>query len=198
LEAPAGDIAGLGRAFRLSGRLDDALGCLDIALAARSTPYAPTQVHPAAVRDAGDVETEWWRGPVDIPWGLARRPAVEPTRVGDAWTEQRLLVERAHLLRRLERPAEAVDSWIAAAAGPGRLAALAWVEVAKLRERRLGDLAGALAATERARSAAERRRWLGLPEPRLEEAIAARLARLRARLARRSGATVASIAAGSG
>ena len=197
-EAPAGDVAGLGRAFRLSGRLEEALDCLDIALASRASAPAGAETAPSAIRDGDEGEAAWWRGPVDIPWGLARRPAIEPTRVGDAWTEQRLLVERAHLLRRLDRPAEAAESWIAAAAGPGRLGALAWVEVAKLRERRLGDVAGALAAAERARAAAERRRGLGLPEPRLELAIAARLARLRSRVARGPRASAAPAGSGSG
>ena len=182
--APAGDLAGLARAYRLSGRLEDALTCLDIALAARPTNSSSAlEARAAAVHEDPDPDAAWWRGAVDYPAGLARRPVIEPTRVGDAWTEQRVLVERAHLLRRLSRHADAEAAWISAAAGPGRLAALAWVEVAKLRERRLGDLAGALAAGERARTAAERRRRLGLPEPRLELAIATRLARLRRRIA---------------
>ena len=182
--SPPGDLAGLGRAFRLSGRLHEALECLDLALAAPPTAPAPT---PAAGHAAREVarEADWWTGPVDFPWRERRRPVVEPIRVGDAWTEQRLLVERAHLLRRLERHADAELAWVAAAAGPGRLAALAWIEVAKIRERRLRDLDGAIMATERARVAAERRRRLGLPEPRLELAISTRMERLRRRMSGR-------------
>jgi uncharacterized protein YprB with RNaseH-like and TPR domain len=175
--APAGDLAGLGRAFRLSGRLAEALECLDLALAAPPMIRPLLAQVPHAVRET-PAEAEWWTGPVDFPWQTPRRPVIEPIRVGDAWTEQRVLVERAHLLRRLGRHAEAELAWVSAAAGPGRISALAWVEVAKLRERRLGDLDGAIAATERARAATERRRRLGLPEPRLELAIGSRMARL--------------------
>jgi len=176
--APAGDLAGLGRAYRVAGRPEMALACLDVALAADGRPAEPT---PSAGHVARE-EAAWWLGPADLPWGL--RPAARPwaDRAGDSWTEQRLLVERAHILRRLGRHDEAAESWVAVAAGPGRLAPLGWLEVAKLRERRLGDLPGALAATERARIAVDKRRRLGLPEPRLEAAIDVRLARLRRRL----------------
>jgi tetratricopeptide (TPR) repeat protein len=193
--APPGDLAGLGRAFRLSGRLAEALECLDLALSA-PPPIRPLLPDvPQAVREA-PAESDWWTGPVHFPWREPRRAVIEPIRVGDAWTEQRLLVERAHLLRRLGRHADAELAWVSAAAGPGRISALAWVEVAKLRERRLGDLDGALAAAERARLAAERRRWLGLPEPRLEQAIATRLARLRRRLRSRRGDVTVAAASG--
>jgi len=175
--APAGDLAGLGRAFRLSGRLHEALECLDLALAAPAALARVPAIQRRAVRDA-PVDSGWWTGAVDFPWRERRAPVVEPIRVGDAWTEQRLLVERAHLLRRLGRHGDAELAWVSAAAGPGRLAALAWIEVAKIRERRLRDVEGAIIATERARLAAERRRRLGLPEPRLEVAIASRMARL--------------------
>jgi hypothetical protein len=188
--APAGDLAGLGRAFRLSGRLGEALECLDLAVSA-PLPRPIVEAHVAHRAAETPSDAEWWTGPVDFPWRTPRPAVIETIRVGDAWTEQRLLVERAHLLRRLGRHADAELAWVSAAAGPGRLAALAWVEVAKLRERRLADLDGAIAAAERARLATERRRRLGLPEPRLELAIATRLARLtkrRDRLARRPAA----------
>jgi RNase H-like protein len=183
--APAGDLAGLGRAFRLSGRLHEALECLDLALAAPAVTATVPAIQPRAVRDA-PADSGWWTGAVDFPWRERRAPVVEPIRVGDAWTEQRLLVERAHLLRRLGRHGDAELAWVSAAAGPGRLAALAWIEVAKIRERRLRDVEGALVATERARLAAERRRRLGLPEPRLEVAIASRMARLARRRERQA------------
>lgn len=182
--APAGDLAGLGRAYRLAGRLDESLACLDAALDRASATPPPRPA--AAAREAAP--TPWWLSPAEVPWGRPARENLGPARLGDAWTEQRLFVERAHVLRRIGRMEEAADSWVAAAAGPGRFAVLAWLEIAKLRERHLGDLAGALAATERARAALDRRRRLALPEPRLEQVVALRRERLLRRVARSSGA----------
>ena len=99
-----------------------------------------------------------------------------------------MLIERARLLRRLGRFGEAAATWEALAVGTGPVAAHAWVEVSKLREHRLGDLAGALAAGLRARSVIERRRRLALIDPALERALARRLERL-VRRAAAAGAT---------
>ena len=101
------------------------------------------------------------------------------------WDAQRIALDRAHLLRRLGRHREAADAWAGVAAGPGRTAIVAWIELAKLREHRLGDVAGALDATLRGAAAADRRRQLALPEPTLEADLRHRLARLRRRLAAR-------------
>ena len=60
------------------------------------------------------------------------------------WTEERILVERAHLLRRLGRFARRGAAWEAIGAGAGPLSALAWIELAKLREHRLRDRPGAV------------------------------------------------------
>ena len=79
------------------------------------------------------------------------------------------------------------------AAGPGRTAIVAWIELAKLREHRLGDLAGALDASLHGAAAGDRRRQLGLPEPALEADLRHRLARLRARLAARQAAKADSL-----
>ena len=184
--APAGDLAGLGRAFRLAGCLDDSLACLDAALDRASDELASATTR-ATMTAAREAPSPWWLRPSDMPWSRPAAENVGPARLGDAWTEQRLFVERAHVLRRLGRMEGATESWIAAAAGPGRFGVLAWMEVAKLRERHLGDLVGALAATQRARAALDRRRRLGLPEPRLELGVELRRARLARRLERSAG-----------
>jgi hypothetical protein len=103
-------------------------------------------------------------------------------RLDSPWTEERILVERARLLRRLGRYADAALAWEAIGAGAGPLSPHAWIEVAKLREHRLGDMAGALEAAGRARRIADRRSRLGRFDPALERALAARLDRLMRRL----------------
>ena len=103
-------------------------------------------------------------------------------RMDSPWTEDRILVERARLLRRLGRFADAAGVWEAIGAGAGPLSAHAWIEVAKLREHRLHDLAGAFEAAERARAVIDRRRRIGRYDPALDRALAGRLERLRRRL----------------
>jgi hypothetical protein len=103
---------------------------------------------------------------------------VPVTRLDSPWTEERILIERARLLRRLGRYAEAVDVWRALGAGLGPIAAVAWIEVAKLLEHRLGDVAGAFEAADRARALAARRRRLGRIDPALDRALTRRLERL--------------------
>jgi RNase H-like protein len=181
-EADPGDLAGLARAYAREGRLDDALACLD----------AATSRHGAGA-PVPDEEV-WWqpRHPVDYggrPTRLAT--AFGPPRVDSPWTEDRVLVERARILRRLGRYTDAAAVWEAIGAGAGPMSAHAWIEVAKLREHRLHDLAGAFAAAERARTVIERRRRLGRFDPALDHALAGRLARLGRRLdARRAAAAV--------
>jgi hypothetical protein len=104
-------------------------------------------------------------------------------RLESPWTEERIVIERGRLLRRLGRYEDAVTSWLGLASGPGSIAVQAWIEVAKLREHRLSDLAGALDATVRASNVAERRRRIGMGDPALEHALGRRLARLRRRTA---------------
>jgi hypothetical protein len=102
------------------------------------------------------------------------------------WTDERLAAERARVLRRLGRWAEAAEAWQTAAASAGGLGAIAWIEVAKLREHRLADPAGALTATRTAWRLLERSRAMGRPYPRVEADLQRRGARLAARL-RRNG-----------
>ncbi len=136
----------------------------------------------------------------DVPWwsptarpdfgGRPRPPAVQEgawsprAAFARPWDDVRIAVDRAHLLRRLDRVDDAVAAWTALAAGPGRTAVVARIEIAKLREHRLRDRVGALAAAVDGLAAADRRRRLGWPEPALEADLTRRVARLRRRAGR--------------
>jgi hypothetical protein len=179
-EADPGDVAGLARIYAREQRLDDALACLDVALLTIDRPARTERARPAA-----DAETEpWWSPAHSADFG--GRPRREPPLqasipLAATWTSERLAVERAHLLRRLGRHREAEAAWLDLAAGVGRVAALAAVELAKVREHRLRDVTGAMAAVELGWRILERRRRLGRPEPRLEGELVRRGARLRRR-----------------
>jgi hypothetical protein len=204
-EAPAGDLAGLARAFVSVGRHAEALHCVETAIETtrrrepqpephrigESRPGVPVMAVPERRVDPDD-DGPWWsprrrpdfggrpgRYPLPDSW-----PAADPLRRDAPWTESRLLGERARLLRRVGRVRDSEIAWIELGATGGTLGALAWVEVAKLREHRFADPAGALTAAVLAARIVERQRGLGRPLPRLEAAIAHRLQRLRARLAR--------------
>ncbi len=154
--APSGDLAGLARAYRRIGRMDEALDCLDTAL----------------------------EGPPAGSRGQPTWTAALTARIAD---RDDLLVERAHLLRRLGRHGDALVTWRDLAAGGGTLAGLAWVEVAKILEHRRRDPAGALEACAAARRIAERSRALGRPLPGLEADLGRRRRRLHRRVAARGG-----------
>jgi len=94
---------------------------------------------------------------------------------------ERIAVDRAHLLRRLGRYEDAVGAWSALAAGPGRTAVVAAIELAKIHEHCRHDPSAALAAANRGLGAIERRRRLGRPEPALEADLLRRVVRLRSR-----------------
>jgi uncharacterized protein YprB with RNaseH-like and TPR domain len=202
-DAPAGDLAGLARAFAGEGRHEDALGCLDAAIASRAEPsrsapdrddeVMPPERARLAVRESRADDEPWWspRSSPDFGGRPGRYPttgtwdAAQSSRRDAPWTESRMLAERARLLRRLARYADAEAAWLQLTATRGTLGALAWVEVAKLREHRLGDLTGAIEAASAALRLVERQAWLGRPLPGLESALGLRLARLGARAARR-------------
>ncbi len=135
-----GDLGGLARAYVARGRIDDALRCVEAALAA----------------DA------WTLGVID-----------------GASIRRHLSAERARLLARLGRRSEAHAAWleIALRGGPG--AALAWLHVARHREHRERDVAGALAACREAAAVAERARLWDRPMAAIEADLARRMARLR-------------------
>ena len=183
----------MARSFGRAGRLDEALACLDAALA------APTTDRPSIAAREETIELEPSDDPAAIPWwhpnrapdigGRSRRPTWERIvtgRLDSPWTAERVTIERGRLLRRLGRHDEAVATWLDLAAGPGAIAVQAWVEVAKLREHRLGDVSGALDATSRAIAIAERRRRLGMGDPIVDRALVVRLERLRRRAGPRS------------
>ena len=219
-EAPRGDLAGLARAYARDRRHDEALECLDDALAATPPvrdPFGRSPVAPARVREEmEEARGDWWapRHRPDFggrapgagwtgrlangrggPLGPSPSAAAWDT-ASDRWTDERLAAERARTLRRLGRWAEAAEAWQTAAAAGGGLGAIAWIEVAKLREHKLDDPGGALAATRAAWRLLERLRATGRAHPRLEADLQRRGARLAARIRRAGGAPAAG--AGSG
>ncbi len=187
---PAGDLAGLARSYARLGRLAEALACYDDALEAPlDVAIEPPVV--ARVPAAVPASDPWWSPRVAADFGgvPARAPAAgDPTRTAAfaaPWSTERIAVERAFVLRRLGRWAEAIDAWEGLAAGPGRTAVVAAIELAKLHEHRRRDPRRALEVVWTGLSLAERRRRLGRPEPRLE----ADLDRRRRRLERRTAAS---------
>jgi hypothetical protein len=193
--APIGDVAGLARAFVRARRPEEALACLEEVLARADAPVqAAVEIPPpvAARVAAPRTDLQWWSPQARADFGgPPRRRDRGPSSwhrtaaFAATWDAQRIALDRAHLLRRLGRYPEAAEAWTGVAAGPGRTAIVGWIELAKLREHRLGDATGALEATLRAIAAADRRRQLGMPEPGLEADLAHRLERLRRRVAAR-------------
>lgn len=207
--SPRGDLAGFARSYARERRHEQALECLDDALESPAPvrdPFGRTPLPepPAAQASGGsrpswDDDAWWARGsrpdfggrPPRGGWRGERGEAVGPGGpragaaawdAGRAFTDERLAAERARLLRRLGRHAEAADAWRVAAAAGGTLGAIAWIEIAKLREHRLADPHGAMDATRAGWQAVERSRALGRPLPRLERDLLRRGRRLRSRL----------------
>lgn len=196
--APAGDLAGLARAFVRARRPEEALSCLDEVLARTSDraasprpPAARPVIGPKVVvgGDGDDGEVPWWSPRARPDFGGRPRVATQRVVVGwdrrlaaaAPWDHTRIAADRAHLLRRLGRTGDAIEAWEGLASGPGRTAIVAGIEVAKLQEHRLGRPDLALGTAARARDLLDRRRRLGMPEPTLEADLARRLARLRRR-----------------
>jgi uncharacterized protein YprB with RNaseH-like and TPR domain len=192
--APRGDLAGLARAFRRERRFDEAVDCLDAALAADPAPPPPG---PSAAPASPVTEEPWWSPRRRADFG--GRPERRSTSAGwdhrqafgRPWDEERIAVDRAHLLRRMGRIDEALTAWDSLACGPGRVAVLAAIEGAKLREHRLRDPDAAMATVEHGLSLVDRRRARGLPEPGLEADLRHRWRRLRLRLAARQASSSA-------
>jgi tetratricopeptide (TPR) repeat protein len=160
--SPAGDLAGLARAYRRLGRSEEALECLDGALESGPDRRTLARSWTAILTTRADAPDE-------------RTPPSTYDRDG-------LLVDRARLLRRLDRHDEALAAWRDLAHGGGRWAGVGWIEVAKILEHRRRDPVGALEACDRASRVAERARFIGARLPGLE----ADLARRRRRLVRRT------------
>jgi hypothetical protein len=187
IEAPPGDLAGLARSFAREHRLHEALDCLEAAAdrpIARTVPTTPSSAAAGPVPD----DAPWWSPlrPADFG-GRQERPSIATVvprgaALAAPWTTERIAIDRAHLLRRLGRHAEASEAWAALAAGPGRIAIVAAIELAKIREHRLRDRPGALDAVVHGLDAVERRRRIGRPEPALEADLSRRAIRLRRRI----------------
>jgi len=201
--APPGDLAGLARWFAADGRFAEALDCVESALRSPGPEVAgPDEAHlnPAhpAIREpirVRDEDEAWWsprrrpdfggRAVGEDPWSTWRSASMD--RLDATWTEDRLVADRARLLRRLGRLRESEAAWLGLADRGGLLGALAWVEIAKVREHHRHDPEAAMAATLAALRFAERARMLGRPHGRLERDLARRATRLRRRIARRHG-----------
>jgi hypothetical protein len=182
-EAPPGDLAGLARAFAREHRLGEALSCLDDATA-RAESNGRTGDPGTIPNPSRHGEEPWWspRTPADFG-GRPRRILDElgPPRTAAfhvPWSRERITIDRAHLLRRLGRYAEAAGAWESLAAGTSRTAIVASIELAKLQEHRLRDREAATRATLRGLAIVERRHQLGRPEPALEADLHRRLGRL--------------------
>jgi uncharacterized protein YprB with RNaseH-like and TPR domain len=101
--------------------------------------------------------------------------------VGGAPLHRRLATDRARLLARSGRRAEAAAAWldIAERGGPG--SAAAWLHVARFREHVEHDIPAAIEACRQAAAAVERSRLWGRPLPAVESDLSRRTARLRRR-----------------
>src|SRR5262245_56949208 len=131
-DAPRGDLAGLSRAYGRTQRHEEALACLDDALASPPPvrdPFGRTPVAPDLAREQAEDEREpWWtprvrptfggrtpragwRGELANGRGGLLGPAPGPAAwdtggafgAGIRWTDERLAAERARVLRRLCR-----------------------------------------------------------------------------------------------
>jgi len=189
-QAHQGDLAGLARAFARERRLDEALECVDAALdRAEAQPDPFGRERRRQVHDDEPIRDGWWLprrrpdfgGRVRVT-GRLGSTVDHGGRLQDPWTRERICVERARILRRLGRFEEAAAAWEAVAAAGGVRGVVAWIEVAKLREHRLGDLRGAYEAVRSGWRLAERNRTLGRPVPHVEANLAERGRRLRRRL----------------
>ncbi len=197
--APSGDLAGLGRAFASHRRFAEALDCVEAAL--EGLPGPPLGPVPAASVDPRPVvEPRRVSEDADEWWSPRRRPdfggrAVGPTserswsaaagdRLDNGWTAERLEADRARLLRRIGRTIEAEVAWLGVADRGGLLGALAWIEIAKIREHDRRDPRAALAAALAALRFVERGRFVGRTHGRLERDLVRRASRLRRRIAR--------------
>jgi uncharacterized protein len=181
--APPGDLAGFAAAFGRERRHDEALACLDAALEA---PPSPALVPGRPITWTVLLTTRADAG-VGFDRSAGHDADVDPPRRTVPMERQKLLSDRARLLKRLGREGDALDAWRDLALGGGPLAPAAWVEVAKLLEHRRRDPAGALAATRSAQALADRARALGRAAPRLEDDLHHRVRRLQRRIARAGG-----------
>ena len=197
--APDGDLLGLARTFQREGRLEEALQCLDTAV--QRPPRPAGSLRAAAMARPGAT--------LGSAGAITSRPAVAPS----AWlvdrtddirlaiaqlsqarsgrlTRDQLARERARLLRRLGRHDEARHAWQTLAASSGPLAAIAYVELAKVLEHIDRDFPAALDAVSAADRLVARSAAAG-PLP----GLLSDLGRRRARLVRRAAGGSAQVVA---
>jgi hypothetical protein len=172
--AHPGDLAGMAVAFGRERRHADALDCLDAAL--EGPPPIPAQRLTWSLILTARAD--------DPPRVSEAHGAYERSSAPSAVDRERILADRARLLRRLGRDEDALEAWQDLAKGGGPHAIGAWVEVAKAMEHRARDPGAALSATRAAQAAVERARFLGRPMPRLEVDLGIRARRLQRRLQR--------------
>ena len=172
--APAGDLGGLARAYARAGTAERGPRVLRRRLRSgaagqRRRPARSSCGHRTrgAARRNRPARSRGGRR-ASLPTSGARHGRTSGPRrrsgrraFATPWTTDRIAVERAHLLRRLRRWDDAADAWASLAAGPGRTAIVAAIELAKLREHRLRDPLGALRATGDGLALAERRTRAG-------------------------------------
>ena len=138
----SGDLAGLARAFARARRLDEALACLD-EVVGRAEDRVTTLDDPPAVVAPSRATVPWWspqRGrlrrhaaarPRAVEIGIGRPRSMRPGRRSGSRSTGRISSAGSAGTR------DASDAWAGVAAGPGRTAIVAWIELAKLREHRL-------------------------------------------------------------
>jgi uncharacterized protein YprB with RNaseH-like and TPR domain len=164
-----GDLAALGRAYARCGRLDEAIGCCDAAHAGASaglTGLDPRNRYGASL------------GAASLGSQSDGPPAV------GARERERIAADRARILRLAGHREAARQAWLDLALQGGRLAAHAWIQVAKHDEHVWRDPSGALTAAQSAARLIERDRLLGRPTPAAERGLRRRLERLRSKVER--------------
>jgi len=171
--APALGLRGL---FRLSF-FKDALIMSGAGVGGGSLVYAMTLYTPPPAFFAD----RQWQGLAD--WASELAPHYETAQRMLGVTDVTEDDPADQLLRRYGRLGEAGVAWSRLATGPGPLAALGWIELAKEREHRDRDPEGAWAATDEALMALYRSRGHGSLA--LRRGLEADLGSRRARLARR-------------
>jgi uncharacterized protein YprB with RNaseH-like and TPR domain len=145
------------------------------------TGRSPASVHPGDLGGLGRAYARKKRHDEALAcFDAAMERLLEPW---ESQAYESIAMDRARTLTRMGRRTEAEGAWRAIALEGGMHAAWAWLHVAKHREHDAHDFAAALAATDRARALAERKRLFGLRDRHVERDLSRRVPRLRRRLA---------------
>jgi len=165
-----GDVAALGRAYARRRRFHEALACCDAALGTAGRLSPGERVYGGWLRERDGARDSPRGSAGGLPYAAAERDGIA--------------AERARILRLAGHRETARGAWLELATRGGRLAAYAWMQVAKHDEHVRRDPPAALAAAERGARLAERDRYLGRPALGVERDLARRLVRLRGKAAR--------------